>query len=145
MSEPDGVISLGQRFENIEAILRSIDGKLDMKVDYEVHATLVRRVEMLESGDTPLGRVMLGQFSNLQDQVNDLVTHGSHNAQDATAQIKDVEKNVENLRLEGAAARAITTNRTDAATRTLRIWALVISIVVAAESIIAITNSIKLH
>lgn len=125
--EPDGVLGLGDRFTRLEQTLDRIEKKLDTKVDITDFVALTHRVDLVESGETPLAKFLMKQFDDVQTRLNDLVLHGSTQAQDANAQIKQVEKDVEVLRFESQSGRALMSTKQHASERSMRVWGIVLS------------------
>ena len=134
----DGSITLGERLGNIEQGIHRIDVKLDRKVDVEAHEQLVRRVENLESGDTPLARILTEQFRATQTTVSDLVAHGSANAQETAKVSAALRVDVTELQKAREADRAVLESNQDRLLRTLRWGTLMVSAVAASGWIITL-------
>lgn len=120
MTQDDGVIGIDRRFTTIEGMLRVIDAKLDRKVDRDEFGSVLRRVELLESGDTPLGKYMIKQFEVVQDVVNEVARNGSPNAQEALSEVTELRRTVEQIVRDNNANRAVVTNNQDRMVRTIR-------------------------
>jgi hypothetical protein len=126
-----GEITPGGRFGRIEATLDRIEGKLDGKVGHEEFSPLIRRVELLESGETPLGKVLLGQFEHMQTQLGDLLLHGSANAQEAGRRVGALETKTAELERTQEAQETLADDRRDRDTHLFRQRSVYVSIVSA--------------
>jgi hypothetical protein len=129
-----GSISAGGRFDRIEQTLTRIELKLDSKVDNSDFAALRQRVEVMENGESPMARFVMKQFEDVQARVNEITLHGSAQAQEATAAIKAVEKDVEVLRFESQSGRALMSNKHANQNRNIKLWAILVSAIAAASA-----------
>lgn len=135
MTDTDsGSISAGGRFDRIEQTLTRIELKLDSKVDNSDFAALRQRVEIMENGETPMARFVMKQFEDVQQRLNDIVLHGSSQAQEAIHQIEGVKKDVEVLRFESQSGRALMSNKHANQNRSYKLWAIIVSGLVALEA-----------
>lgn len=114
-----GGLTPGGRFDRMEQALTRIEEKLDRKIDLRDFVQLEARVGMLESGDTPVGKILLEQFRELQAQMRELSEHGSRNAQEAYAKAHELDKQVAVLQQASETNQALVTSQRD---RILNRW-----------------------
>lgn len=103
-----GGLSPSGRFQRMEEALLRIEDKLDRKVGIKEFAYLEARVGVLESGETPMGKLLLKQFEDVQHTVADLRDRGSANAREAMALAHSLDLEVAHLRQEQTERAAVT-------------------------------------
>jgi hypothetical protein len=145
MTPEDGTVGLGERFAKVEALLERIDTKLDKKVDVEVFMQWTHRVELLESGDTPVGKFWLEQFRKTQDDVRDLRDHGSTNAREAVKEIAVLRADVSALKQEGSNARAVLHDKQSHLNRSYRLAGLGLFILGLLDTALSIAALVTHH
>lgn len=144
MTDDSGSLSVGQRIRRMEEILERIEGKLDSKVDRGELKDIHSRLQLLESGETPLGKVMLEQFVDFQRSVNEIKMHGSKEAQEALARIGKIETKVETLESQGAERRATDRTVANVSNNRYKLWTLLLAamtVIMMAANIYAALNT----
>ena len=90
-----GALTPGERFDRLERSMnegfRRIESKLDSKADSAVVHMLDERVKIIESGNTPLGRMYLQQFESLVHRVDNIESTGTRQAQEALREAKAIQ------------------------------------------------------
>lgn len=142
-SNGGGGITPGGRFDRMEGSLTRIEAKLDSKVGQEEFRPVLRRVELLEAGETPLGKVLLTQFTGMQQQLSELLLHGSQNAQAAGRRVGELETKVAGLAKSQEAQETLTAERRDRDSWRFRAAEILLSVVSVSALVVGVLNALN--
>ena len=143
--DDSGAIAPSGRFDRIEQTLYRIEQKLDHKVDQEDFNAAMTRISLLESGDTPLGRVMLQQFSEFQRQVTDLTLHGSTHARELDVKVARDTARIDKLEDEMLNRKAVIDERRKRDETRYQHWAVALAGAQILSVLISVTALIASH